>query len=451
MLTENGLSVDHSKFFRCLTDLIKGKLKEPRYLDTSFYMPEHFLRLAYSVNENTGLVSLPFDVKDYDKFDPVQAEPERVVPMQGWWSFPKLVPEQMREFIKYVIGGRSVITSSKVADVQLPGLKIKPEIDRKLIQQARQQKKMAAREFLPNEGYYDRMVRLGQDAIDLRELLLLNDNDIKVALRSVRHLSRTGQSVDIGLIARRFDVDEQDLRLLWDWERKNLRYYARDDISQAIHEIASRRKMRVGSEEKMYFLQEAVDILPLVVYSQLIRKDENTALYFTNSKYERTGEIPIACDIKIEFSTKSKTCVFEAAAPVVSLLAGFDVTFFMYFDGVEGLNIIIPYESLPAEGKLASLRHESILIRLAPLLKRSMRMEGATCTLVRDCNAFSIVPYSLHPKTGLACMPLRTSDLRSFYLKDASPAKVEVDNEWWHIPDDAAIAMSGFLNQMALL
>lgn len=79
-----GIPVDHSRFFRCLSDLAKKRLKEPRYLDTSFHMPHHFLRLAYSVNENTGLVSLPFDVEDYSQFDPSQASPKNVRPLPGW-------------------------------------------------------------------------------------------------------------------------------------------------------------------------------------------------------------------------------------------------------------------------------------------------------------------------------------------------------------------------------
>ena len=50
----------HNGFFRNLSEIVKRLIKEPRYLDTSFHIQTHFLRLAYSLNENTGLVSLPF-------------------------------------------------------------------------------------------------------------------------------------------------------------------------------------------------------------------------------------------------------------------------------------------------------------------------------------------------------------------------------------------------------
>lgn len=201
-LRNQGFPIDHANFFRCLSDLIKKKLKEPKYLDTSFYLHDHFLRLAYSVNENTGLVSLPFNPNDLDKFDPIQAEPERVTPIVNWWSFPKDISDRMHDFIQFVTKGNVKIVSGKTEIQFAPALGIQPQVDRKLIQQARQRKRQALREFLPNEGFYDRMVRLGQDLIDLREILLLEDRNTKVALRMIRHLKKSGEQFDILTIPR---------------------------------------------------------------------------------------------------------------------------------------------------------------------------------------------------------------------------------------------------------
>jgi hypothetical protein len=99
---------------------------------------------------------------------------------------------------------------------------------------------------------------------------------------------------------------------------------------------------------------------------------------------------------------------------------------------------------------MASIRHEDILNRLAPHLKRTMRMPGASCTLIRDCNALSLMPYSIHPKTGLVCVPIHISDLRSFSGIDAQLTNVQVDNDWWYIPDNAPVVMSNFFKQMSL-
>jgi len=460
VLRIKGFPVDHSRFFRCLSEMVKKILKEPRYLDTSFHMHDHFLRLAYSVNENTGLVSLPFDVQNYDRFDPAQAQPKNVTPLHNWWSLPKNAPERMQDFIRYVMRGQIALSPKAVSIRAVPapaGTDGTWQVDQKVVRQARMRKRQAAREFLPNEGFYDRMLRIGQDMIDLRDFLLLEDRDSKIALRTLKHLHSTGQTVSLNSIASKFDVDEDDLRLLWNWDMKEraFRYYARDDIKQAIYTHAEGRKIRAGNEDKLVFLQEPADILPLIVYAHLKSanaRDEYPALYFTNSKYERTGEIPIACDLKIEFSTKTEDeNILEAATPVLSLLSGFGITFFLFFDGVRAPDVMIPYEAFPKVGKLASLRHESFLSQLSPHLKRSMRMPGAICRIVKDPHALSLIPYSIHPQTGLACVPVKLSDLRFFSERDAWLGEVQVDNEWWDIPEDAADVTASFLKQMAPL
>jgi len=458
MLRVGGFPVEHSRFFRCLSEMVKKKLKEPRYLDTSFHMYDHFLRLAYSVNENTGLVSLPFDVSGYDRFDPSKAEPKNVSPIHNWWSFPKNAPARMQEFIKFVMRGQIALSPKAVSiqTIEVPE-EGKWQVDRKIVRQARMRKRQAAREFLPNEGFYDRMLRIGQDIIDLRDFLLLEDRDSKIALRTLKHHHRTGQPINLSSIAGKFNVDEEDLALLWKWDmmEREFRYYARDDIKQAIYAHAERRKIRVGNEDKLVFLQEPADVLPLIVYAHLSSaraQDKYPAIYFSNSKYERTGKIPIACDLKIEFSTKNDDeNILEAATPVLSLLSGFKITFFLLFDGVRAPSVMIPYEAFPKVGKLASIRHDNTLSQLAPHLKRSMRMPGATCRIIKDPHALSLMPYSIHPQTGLACVPVKFSDLRFFSERDAWLGEVQVDNEWWDIPEDAAGVTVSFLKQMAPL
>ena len=112
---------------------------------------------------------------------------------------------------------------------------------------------------------------------------------------------------------------------------------------------------------------------------------------------------------------------------------------------------MIPYEAFPEKARLASVAHENTLARLSPHLKHSMRMSGAMCILVRDPHALSLMPYSIHPRTGLACVPMQFSDLLSFSERDAWLGNVQVDNEWWNVPEDASKATTDFLKQMAPL
>ena len=53
-------------------------------VDGSFTSPGHFLRMAYSLNENTGLVSVPIPREQYDEFDLGMAEAHTVVVQDDW-------------------------------------------------------------------------------------------------------------------------------------------------------------------------------------------------------------------------------------------------------------------------------------------------------------------------------------------------------------------------------
>ena len=387
------------------------------------------------------------------------ARPDRVTPLFNWWTIPGDASVQMREFIEYVTYGKIPLSSAKVKVGALPTAaaadRWRP--DAKLAQQARRQKRAALKQFLPNEGFYDKMLRIGQDAIDLREFLLLEDERSKAALRTLRRLYEREEKPSLNSIAVRFGVDAEDLELLWRWEsnKRALRYYAQEDIKQAVYAHAEGRKIRVGSEEKLVFLQEPADLLPLIVYAQLCSdrpKNLFPTIAGTNSKYERTGEVAIACDLKIEFSTRDRDeNVFEAATPVIGLLAGAGIACLLWFDGMMGLNLVVPYDGFPQVARFPANSHEIVLTQLSPHLKRSMRMPGAGCKLIKDPHALSPIPYTLHPHTGLACIPI---DLSEFHIFDASKAwleNVQVDNEWWSVPEDAAVQVAKFLKHTVLV
>lgn len=53
-------------------------------VDGSFTSPGHFLRMAYSLNENTGLVSVPIPREQYDEFSLGMAEAQNVVVRDDW-------------------------------------------------------------------------------------------------------------------------------------------------------------------------------------------------------------------------------------------------------------------------------------------------------------------------------------------------------------------------------
>ena len=58
------------------------------HIDGSFSSFGHFYRMPYSLNENTGLVSLPLTREQYDDFTPSMAEVHNVQMDAGWFQEP---------------------------------------------------------------------------------------------------------------------------------------------------------------------------------------------------------------------------------------------------------------------------------------------------------------------------------------------------------------------------
>jgi len=450
----------HNGFFRNLTEIVKSITKEPRYLDTSFHIQTHFLRLAYSLNENTGLVSLPFHASQYDSFNPSDARPPHIKTINGWWSVPKDAPKRMEEFINAVLKRRVIVSTARAGVIQRQGIPEKG-MPRKaqwdIIRQKRQiQRPTHVPSFLmTKEQLYERMVKIGQDRIDWREFLLLEDENAKAALRLLRRFKNDGRNVDVPGIAKFCDIDEEDLQFLWDWDvnERIFRYYGQDEIRQAIYELATSRKVRVGNEERPITIKEPMDVLPLAVYAHFDAKVKCNIPSFacTTSKYTPAGERPIASDILIYFTTKHESeSPFEAAEPVVAMLAGNEMTFLMFYDGKRGPNIIIPYEALPPSKDWVLPHHERTVAELSTCLKRFMRMPGATCRLSKNPHEFIPVPYSLHPETGFVYMPIDPSEIQNFTEKDAWMGNTEVNNDWWNIPPDAQRRTERFLRDVMI-
>jgi hypothetical protein len=76
------------------------------WLDNSFSDGGHFLRLPYSLNERTGLVSLPLRPEDYDRFEPAMAETTNVRVGEEGFRTDDLIARQdgMRRLLEEALG-----------------------------------------------------------------------------------------------------------------------------------------------------------------------------------------------------------------------------------------------------------------------------------------------------------------------------------------------------------
>lgn len=86
-----------------ILNFVRRLLPSQRCLDMSFFtLSDHFLRLPYSMNEHTGLVSLPIPLDDYQFFNPQWAMPEEVWVWEDWWQIPSDAVEQTINFGKFL-------------------------------------------------------------------------------------------------------------------------------------------------------------------------------------------------------------------------------------------------------------------------------------------------------------------------------------------------------------
>ncbi len=91
------------KLYRRVYTFVRKNMKRPNTLDMSFLnSSRHYLRLAYSVHEHTGRVSLPILPRDYDSFTPGMAHIQNVVVMEDWWHIPEDAGERGAELVLYL-------------------------------------------------------------------------------------------------------------------------------------------------------------------------------------------------------------------------------------------------------------------------------------------------------------------------------------------------------------
>ena len=75
------------------------------HVDDAFCSPSgHFLRLPYSLNEHTGLVSLPLTRDEFDAFQPGSAEWQNVEVNDEWFKLPEDARERMQRFLIDMLG-----------------------------------------------------------------------------------------------------------------------------------------------------------------------------------------------------------------------------------------------------------------------------------------------------------------------------------------------------------
>jgi len=451
-----------SGLHKTLMNVIRRKVNQPRYIDMSFHNPNHFLRMAYSLNEKYGLVSVPIPIEQYDSFSPRLAQPDNVAVNLDWWQIPDDATERTKELLRIIGAPQPVAKTPKprfVSVVEQQFIEAEPFLT--------EEPKDRQKKHFPtlSSAEYQHLINVGQEYIERRESLL-QTSQVLSALRILRRLRAKGFTLNTKEIAHKCHTSESDLNFMLRWEKcgRVLRHYAREDVQQAMYGHAQNRKVCLGNLPRLLYLKEPDDIFPLAAYicfngDELV---DYPSFYCTNAQFSVLNDDITACDIAINvIAENEETNLIKAAMPIISLLDTFGVTFLLKFDGYNAPEIIIPHSAVPIKNdkKKSKIRRETfiknnvarMISAFANRLKPLMRNCGALCSLPQSPYHCSLLPYSVHEKTGMASIPMNLKHISNFSDEMAWLGKLEVNLGWDEIPQDAMKRTEKFFRDVAVL
>ena len=405
---------------KALMNLIRRKVSRPNYIDMSFHNVNHFLRMAYSLNEQHGMVSMPIPIEQYDSFSPRLAQPDSVNVNLNWWQVPDDAAERTESLLKLIHAPEPVVAKPKPNFVSFVEHQF-IEVERRLTEEPKDQQKKHFPTLSSIE--YRHLINVGQDYIERRKSLLQKSQMLS-ALRIFRRLRAKGFTPNPKEIAHKCGTSEIDLNFMLRWEKceRVLRHYARADVQQAMWSYAQNRKVCVGNLQRLLYLKQPTDIFPLAAHVCLNSNEpiDYPAFYSTNAQFNPLSDEITACDIVINIIAENEeTNPIKAAMPIISLLDSFGVIFLLKFDGYNSPEIIIPYPAIPSrndkkqirEERKAKARHQNMIGAFAERLKPMMRNFGAICSLPQSPYHCSLLPYSVHEETGMASIPMNLKNI----------------------------------------
>jgi hypothetical protein len=453
--------IKQREFRQTVYQFVMSRMHKPGLLDGPNWQPDHFIRLAYSIHELGGRVSVPIEPKDFDSFNPQKARIENVQIMENWWHIPEDAAERGREFVQQVTRNYPRLVSG----VSKPKYEWKPPaIPRKLRQ-------------IFDDHWYVKVLANGQQVLASVGEALLPDNEqadegppsgaMAEALNMLEHWKSAGLKVDLRAAADVFEVDAVALHR--HWKRQNgtdeerpapglpgrqsritpmIEYYSRTKVQEALYRYAAGRCFRAPGSRSHFRLQQPSDIPPLAAFFESSNKKWR-GFECTRSIYSPMDNQMVACDIgmEIDFSRSDHVSAAELAEVLMAVLQKYEVFCFAKFDGNEILEIVIPAEAMPrtVDGQLTALQMHQIASGLNRGFRKMPEVSGNDCILVIQPYGYTRPAYSLNPETGAACVILMQDDLGDFSPENTNPAQVSVNSSWLDIPDDAPLQAQRFL------
>jgi hypothetical protein len=411
-----------------LLEFLRKRIKDPKTLDGSFRSPGHFLRMPYSLNENTGMVSLPIRVEDYDRFSWKMAHPDSVEVIEDWWFLPDIpedAPERTEALIQMALGNKTVFamdrakrdTAEEILAPQMPDVLSLP-VRMGIVKSGEE---IAARG--------EALMRVPSMQNALGELRATHKNDAQDPAEQRRQANA---------VAQKYGVKEQDLHLLWRWadNADALAHYSRPDVQEAIYSHVRERCVLMEGMAEYFTLGASSDVPALAAY--MVGGGAAPAFRCTNARYDLEDGKMTACDMVIRVER-------DLSKPVALLFRGFDMPCFALYNGGETLQVVIPAEVLdqgiPQLGSLAEAldRH----------LKRTLRTQNGIYVSLYE--GLRPVPYSLAEDGKRVNLPLRLEDVPRVSPEAASANQMDTIEEIGSFAaPDAEEKAARFFNEIIL-
>lgn len=377
-------------------DYLRKQIKEPKTLDGSFRNPDHFLRMPYSLNENTGLVSAPITIEDYDRFSWEMARPDTVAVMEDWWSVPEDAPERAQALIDLVLGQRAVFA---VPTPQSKTESLAPQMPDIL-----------------SEPIRLGIIKAGEE-IAARSALLMQDPLAKEAVHKIS-MALDGNQQNAKRLqiqtAKEYNINTQDMQLIWQWHSKAnaIAYYSRPDVQETIYSYTRGRCIHLEGTDEFLVLNKPSDVSAFAAY--MVGGGADPVFQCTNVRYDQDSGNMTACDMAVQVEQ-------ELAPSVALLLSGFQVPSFALYSGNTPMRIVIPFEVLGAKFSLSKL---SELARVFDRYLRRMlkASDGIHISLYEGCIP---VPYSIAYNCQNIHLPVRLENV--YKLSSSASLAASVD------------------------
>ena len=441
-----------------IMDYANKHVRGKGHLDMSFRNGSHFLRLAYSINENAGGVSVPIhpDPRNphaYEDFTPEKAKIENVKIIKDWWVVPEDAPERTSEMIKFIIERKTISLPRKVTTripKKIPARQFQRLSAQLLLARGPKERTAALRRL---QMPYEQMLKIGRDLFQRRDELMGKPN-VQEALEMLKAIHKESGVVSTQEASSKYEVAPEDLWFLWRWHlrEKIFDYYAREDVQEAIFLHSIDREVRLGSEE-VVDLSDPADILPLAIYIHETQGAvDYPTFYGTNTRRDATTGDVIDCDVVVRIDGKGDGVAAERMArQAVSLLRQAGVDFALLLgvgpassiqhpvSSIENpvLHIIIPSEAVPGMP-----RNEDEFARVIEI------MEGYFKKALPQSKNISVLPmgeyiplfYSINETSGAANIPMRMDKLGA-EQQPGSLGDVRVTRDWWDVPGEVSADM----------